>query len=362
MPQDQNLDPNDMSFIDSVASEQMGVTPQLPPAEPEAPPAKQDDKPTVQEQATAAVSPQTEQTNSKKDPFEYFDVDGQAYTPEQLRGMASRYKNLNYEHQTKVAPLKKSVEFLNTLRQQAAEGGQEINDDQMASIMQAAMEAYAKNPTMGKNKNPSSGDPARQDINMTQEHEGNTTGDINAQLAEWEANNAISLPPAYKEAIANSTRMSSQIQQLTDMVRGLTETNATTAAKAEETLNTAKTTHAEAGRQQIVNNMARIQNEFKFPDEAEKDFMAFVQERGYDLWELMDYDLSKKLATDFKNVQAAPELERLRAAAAKRQAFTGNLSPSPAANGAEPAAKGDPDMDFINQVADGHMKSRNMMG
>lgn len=359
MPQDLNLDPNDMSFIDSVASEQMGVPPQQPA--PEAAPAKPKDEPTVQEQATAAVTPATEQSNSKKDPFEYFDVDGQAYTPEQLRGMASRYKNLNYEHQTKVAPLKKSVEFLNTLRQQAAAGGQEINDDQMASIMQAAMEAYAKNPTMGKNKDGTSGDPARQDIDMRTEHNGNTTDDINAQLAEWEANNAITLPPAYRDAIAKSTTMASQIQQLTDMVRGLTEANAATAATAENTLKTAKDTHAEAGRQQIINNMARIQNEFQFPDEAEKDFMAFVQERGYDLWELMDYDLSKKLATDFKNVQAAPELERLRASAAKRQAFTGNLSPSPASNGSDPAAKGDPDMEFINQVADGHMKSRNMM-
>ena len=356
-----------MSFIDSISSEQMGVPPQQPPAAaaaPEAAPAAAKDSPTPQEQATAALPPATENSNGKKAPFEFMEVDGQAYTPEQIQGMMSRYKAQNYEHQTKVAPLKKSVEFLNSIRQQAmTDNNQEINDDQMSAILQAAMEAYAKNPTMGnKNKNTgTSGDPARQDINMSQEHNGNTTDDINAQLAEWEANNAISLPPAYKEAIANSTHMSSQIAELTEMVKGLTATNATTAATAEDQLNQAKNTNAEAGRQKIINNMQKIQNEFQFPDEAENDFMAFVQERGYDLWELMDYDLSKKLASDFKNTQAAPELERLRASAQKRQAFTGNLAPSPGDNGSVSKPAGDPDMDFINQTTDKFMADRNMV-
>lgn len=356
MPQDLNLDDNDMSLIDGIASEQMGVEPQLPPQEPQKP----KDEPTEQEKATTNVAPQTEQSNSQKAPFEFFDIDGQPYSPEQIKGMVTRYKGMNFEHQTKVAPIKKSVEFLNTLRQKAAEEGTEINDDQMAAILQASMEAYAKNPTMGKNKNPSAGDPARQDINMAQEHNATDPASLEAQLAEWESNNAITLPPAYKEGILGSSKMQQQLQELTNLVKSLTQTNATTAATAENHLNQAKTMHAEAGRQQIINNMQRIQNEFQFPDEAETDFMAFVQERGYDLMELMDYDLSKKLATDFKNMQAAPELERLRASHQRRQAFTGNLSPAPASNGANPAPAGDPEMEFINQVADKHMKDRNM--
>ncbi len=358
MPQDQNLDPNDMSFIDSVSSEQMGVAPQAPAPAAPAPEAK--DKPTPQEQATADVAPQTEQSASRKEPFEFLDIDGQPYSPEQIKGMVTRYKGMNFEHQTKVAPIKKSVEFLNALRQQAAEEGQEINDDQMAAVLQAAMEAYAKNPTMGENKNPTSGDPARQDINMSQEHNNTTPDNLEAQLAEWEANNAISLPPAYKDSILNGTKMQGQLQELTQLVKGLTQTNATTAATAEEKLTQAQNKSAETAKQQIINNMQRIQNEFQFPDEAEKDFMAFVQDRGFDMWELMDYDLGKRLATDFKNAQAAPELERLRASHQRRQAFTGNLSPAPGATGSTPAPATDPDMEFINKVTDETMQTRNM--
>lgn len=358
--QDENLDTTDMSLIDSLASEQMGVPPQNPQAAPQAAPKKE--SPTPQEQATAAVAPATENSNGKKAPFEFFEVDGQAYSPDQIQGMISRYKAQNYEHQTKVAPLKKSVEFLNSIRQQALAENQDINDDQMSAILQAAMDAYAKNPTIGaKGKQQGTqGDPARQDINMSQEHNNNTTDDINAQLAEWEANNAISLPPAYKQAIANNGTMASQIAELTELVKGLTAANATTAQTAEQQLNQAKGLNADAGRQQIVNNMQRIQNEFQFPDEAETDFMAFVQERGYDVWELMDYDLGRKLATDFKNLQAAPELERLRSAAQRRQAFTGNLAPSPGDNGATQKQATDPDMDLINQMTDKTMRDRNM--
>lgn len=358
-----DLDQNDLSFIDSVASEQMGVPPQQPaPQEAPQPAPEAKDKPTPQEQATAAVAPNTEQSQAKEAPFEFLDIDGQPYTPAQIKGMVSRYKAQNYKHQTEVAPNAKSLAFINQLRQQAEAEGQQIDDDAMTAIMQSAMEAYAKNPTMGKNKQGTSGDPQRQDINMSQEHNGNTAGDINAQLAEWEANNAIQLPPAYKEAIANSGAMMGQIQQLTELVKGLTATNAQTAATAQQQLEQAQSTHADAGRQKIINNMQRIQNEYKFPDEAEKDFMAFVQERGYDLMELMDYDLANKLAGDFKNTQAAPELERLRAAADRRQAFTGNLSPSPASQpGSSPQGQADADMDFINQVTDKTMKDRNML-
>ena len=101
--------------------------------------------------------------------------------------------------------------------------------------------------------------------------------------------------------------------------------------------------------------------EFQLPDEAEQDFMHFVQGRGYDVWELMDLNLAKTLAQDFKNNQQAPDLERFRQMAERRQAFTGNLSPSAGAGGAAtpPPGAADPMAD-INAMTDTIMKQRNM--
>ncbi len=359
---DPNLDQMDADLINSVVNQQMG---QPAPAQqqPQAQQPPQTPPPTAQEKATADVAPKTEGDKSKAEPFEFFDAgNGKVYTPEQLRGIASRYSDLNFRHQTEVAPNAKSLAFLNQLKQQAAAEGHTIDDDTMASILEAALTAYSSNPTIGNTGKPApqNGNPARQDV-AVQTQTGTAT-DMETQLQQWEQQNAVSLPPMYKDAIAKTGSLEQQIADLTAMVQGLTKTGAQTAQVAGEQLAQAQAAKSDAGKQQVVNNLNRIQTEFQFPDEAEQDFMAFVQGRGYDVWELMDYNLAKTLATDFKNNQQAPDLERFRAMAQKRQAFTGNLSPSP---GNAPAAQTPPtaaesDQQVIDGMVDTIMEKRFM--
>lgn len=355
----------DASLIDQMAAQQMGVDPALQQADPaaaqQAPAQPAEQQPTAMEQATANVAPQTEASASQADAFEFFDAgNGKIYTPDQLRGIASRYSDMNYKHQTEFAPNAKSVSFLNQIRAQAAAEGQNLNDDQMAEILEAALTAYVSNPTIGnKGQTPApSTNPNRSDVAI--DNQAGSITDIENALAQWEQQNAVSLPPMYKDAIAKTGSLEEQIANLTQMVQGLTQSGAQTAQTAEAQLQQAQQAQSDVGKQQVINNLQRIQNEFQFPDDAEQDFMAFVQGRGYDVWELMDYELAKTLAGDFKNNQQAPELERFRNIAQKRQAFTGNLTPSPGATGNMAPPTVDPQMADIDAMTDTIMEQRFM--
>lgn len=357
MATDQNFD---ASLIDAVASQQMGVAPQQaqPTAQPKTP------EPTAQEKASAQVAPSTEGTQAKADPFEFFDAgDGKTYTPEQLRGMTSRYSSLNYKHQTEFAPNQKSVAFLNQLRAQAQKEGQNLDDDTMASILEAALTAYTSNPTIGNKGQQAPTNPQQGRTNTPIETQTGTVDPNNIEnaLAQWEQQNAVSLPPMYKDAIAKTGNLEQQIAALTQTVQQLSQSGAQTAQTAQQQLQQAQQANSDAGKQKLVNNLQAIQMEFQLPDEAEQDFMHFVQGRGYDVWELMDLSLAKTLAQDFKNNQQAPDLERFRQMAERRQAFTGNLSPSAGAGGAAtpPPGAADPMAD-INAMTDTIMKQRNM--
>lgn len=356
------MDPNfDANLIDQLSAQQLGVEPQAaqqPPAAAQQPP-----QPTAQEKATAEVSPKTEASSAKADPFEFFDAgNGKVYTPDQLRGITSRYSDLNHKHQTEFAPNSKSISFINQIRQQAAAEGQVLDDDQMSQILEIALTAYAQNPTMGnKGQQPPANNQNPGRTNISIDTQTGSTPDMESALAEWEQQNAVSLPPMYKDAIAKTGSLEQQIAALNETVQQLTKTGLQTSQNAETQLNQAKQMNADTGKQQVVNNLARIQNEFQFPDEAEQDFMAFVQGRGYDVWELMDYNLAKTLASDFKNNQQAPDLERFRQMAQRRQAFTGNLTPSPGGTGSTPPPAADPQMDDINAMTDTIMKGRHMM-
>ncbi len=326
-----------------------------PQAAPQAAPAQAPQTP--QEQATQQVAPQTEGTNAKKDPFEFFEVDGKAYTPDQLRGIANRYKGLNYEHQTKVAPISKSVEFLNALREAAQEDGTPLDDAALASLLENALTAYStKNPTLGHTASQANAAPSgqpRSDTTVPITH-GNGQS-VQDQIAQWESDNAISLPPAWKDAMVASGDMKAQLGALNERLNQMAQLGQQTAQTAEQQLQQAQATHQDAGRQQLVNNLQYIQQKYQFPDEQEQDFMNFVQLRGYDTFELMDRTLAETLAQDFKNNLNAPEMERLRAMAERRQAFTGSLSPSPGGNtGGAPAPAVDPNQQAMDAMVATH--------
>lgn len=62
---------------------------------------------------------------------------------------------------------------------------------------------------------------------------------------------------------------------------------------------------------------------------------------------------------DYVAVKGTPEMERLREMAKKRVAYTGNVTATPGSASAG-GVKSDPNMDFINKVAEDAMKKRNM--
>ncbi len=348
------MDPNeDMDIIDSISANQLGIPPQ--PQEPQAKPAKQD--PTPQEVATSNIAP----TDKAKDPFEFFDAgNGKVYTPEQLRGIASRYSDLNYRHQTEVAPIKGSVKFLNELVSKTREQGVELDDDGLSNLLQTAIAAYTKNPTLGNQQQPQNQSLEREDEPVARQT--SSSNNLEEMMAEWEQANAISLPPMYKDAISRTGSLEAKIGELTNLVQQLASTNEATAKTAEGHLNEAKQMHSDVGKQRLINNLANIQNKYQFADDQEQDFMNFVQSRGYDIYELMDLSLADTLASDFKAIKEGPDLQRFRDMARKRQAFTGTINPtnggqSSAQPAAQPSSEADTD---LAGLTDAVMARKNM--
>ena len=370
---DQNdLTPEDMGLIDAVASQQMGVAPQSPqpdPAAPEAQPNQETPK-TPQESATEALPPTVEGSKPAQEPFEFFTVDmgdgrSQTYTPDQLRGIATRYSDLNYRHQTEVAPIKKSIGVLSQIRDAAKQEGVDIDDDKLSELLLQSLKAMSHNPTMGgdHDEGDDGTDPNRQDVSInTRQNNVQDPTNLENMLSQWESDNAVTLPPMYKDAISRTGNLEQKIGELTELVQQLAQAGASTATAAEGQLADAKNLRAEAGKQQLVNNLQFIQQKYQFPDEAENDFMNFVQGRGYDVMELLDRDLAEKLASDFKAVQQGPELDRFRQMAQRRQAFTGNTAPSAGGGDTNTATPPAPSQDdqFIGEMTDEIMKQRNM--
>ncbi len=370
----EDLSPEDLSMIDQISATQMGVLPQTPPPQqapqqvPQQAPQQAAPKQTPNEEVSQSAAPATEGTTQKADPFEFFEIDlgdgkKQALSPAQIKGMATRYKDLNYRHATEIAPVKKSIGLLNSIRQQAEADGNPLTDDALAEVLEAALSAYAHNPTMGKqgdpNKAPSN--PNRTDTPVQKPEASQNPNDLEDQLMRWEQENAVSLPPMFKDMLNKTGTLETKISELTDMIKNMATEGKQIADGAIGAVDEARKMHADAGMRQIMNNLQQVQMKHQLPDEAEKDFMTFVQERGYVLEDLFDAQLADKLGGDFKAVMQSPEIERLRKIAERRQAFTGTLSPSP--SGTNPSAPNtpDPDAEFIGQVADTHMRNRNMM-
>ena len=165
----------------------------------------------------------------------------------------------------------------------------------------------------------------------------------------------------YKQAISQTAGMSSQIEELKALVQQLAQSSNQTAAAAGEQLQQAGTQRAQAGMQQIQNNLQSIQQKYQFSDDAEQAFMTFVNERGYMLEDLMDKTLADKLGSDFKAVQQSPEIDRLRAIAERRQAFTGTSTPSPTGGAATPNPAPSADQEFMDAATQTAMRNRNMI-
>ena len=298
------------AIIDRVASNQMGVNPEQAQAPVEG------EKPTETEKAVEEGSPKVEPEAMAENPILYKilmgkDADGnddiREMSPEQISSTLKRYADLNYKN-AQMKPVNMVVEA-------------------------AIKNGLAKDPT----------DAARQLINLMKGAQsnpelGDTDGTTNVAekeaqsgdpLQQWEEDNAVALPPGYREQGQMMTQMLQQNQQLMAAVMKMVQG---AQAGAEQGANLAASGVADkssAMATRIANNLDRMAQKMGLAEDQAEDFRIFAFERGYTSEDFLDPEITMKVGNDYKNSMNSGEMERLREIAQRRQAFTGSVGNTP---------------------------------
>jgi len=359
----------DKAFIDQMAGQQLGDANATAPAQPQQPmpqqaqapqqpPAEKETPTTDQEKAAAKVSPKTEGDASLEESIKMFEVDfgdeKRNISEAQVRETFNRYRDLNHKHANEIKPMEPAINLVRDIMERAKANGKDINGDDMAQFLQAATQAYIKNPTMGAQKDntpDTKGEPVAGKRNLASEVEN--------QITRWEEENAISLPPMYRDGFATIQAMQQENAQLRDMMNQFLATSQNINQDAAQAAVSAESQANNAYRQQAANNLNMAQQKSGLPDTDEEDFFNFAFERGFTIEDFIDRDLTEKVMGDFAAVKNSPEMDRLRNMAQRRQAYTGAMSSTPGASGE--MAQPNPDQDFMNSVAEKAMRKRNMI-
>jgi len=315
--------PLDMAAaVDRIAAGQMGVDPQQMQPAPAAPAEPKD---SAQDKAAEKGSPETE-ADKMADAAVIYEVefgenDNRRLTPQQIKSTFERYSAMNYKN-AQMKPVNDVIEGL-----MAANPG--MSPAQLAEQMTAVIRAQESNPTMGNTQG-------------EQQQKPGNPNDLDSALSAWAEENAVALPPGYKEMLVgnmnNANSMQRQMAQLQAMMQQIMAGSQGVADAARDQVTNANNQRVSAIRQQIANNIDRAQAAAQLPDDAANDFMVFAAERGYTFEDFVDPGLTLKVVDDFKNTMNSPEMDRLRSIANRRQAWTGSLGGStPAAPGTEPA-------------------------
>lgn len=359
MQQDRQADTN---FIDQMTNQAMGIAQKdmndaaaqaqenanQPAADPKVP----EERPTANEKAQEIAAPMTEGDRAGEEPITYIEVDfgngdTRKLSASQVRDTMKRYRDLNYRHQTEVAPNQPILEYVNQIMQQARANGDEVTPQEVVQFLSTAAQAYAQNPTMGQQAAPSrqQGLPLPQDIDMA--------------MRQWEEENAVSLPPMYRDAASQLTALQQENQQIKAMMSQILQQAQGINTQAQQQVMDAGQVQIQNMRVMAANNLNNAQQRHQLPDSDENDFFTYAFERGYTIEDFVDPQLTDRVVSDFRNARQTPEMERLRAMARRRTAYTGNLSTQPSSGG-QPAPA-DPNQDFINSVAQQVMQRRNMV-
>ena len=344
----------DDQMIAALAAQQLGVpTPEAAPSAPaQVDPAKADAPTTDAEKMTEAVSPQTEGDKQREESFievDFGDGRKEVMSNSQIAGMTSRYKDLNHKNATRYKPMEPAIGVLEQLMQSATSQGHNVSGDDMAQFITAAIRGYTSNPQMGGQTDPTPDRPDGNDFN----------GQMDSDIEAWERDNAISLPPMYRQGF----KLMQQLMQENESLKGnmgqllnqAQQLNQEAAQQAQGAIETGDTAY----RQLAANNLNEAQQNFQLPDDAEDDFFDFAYGRGYTVEDFIDRDLTMKIMQDFSANRQTPEMERLRALNAKRQAFTGASSAAPSM-GAGSMPSGGANDDFMQSVAAQAMQKRGL--
>jgi len=309
------------------------------------------EEPTPLEQSAEAVSPKTEADLAKEEAFikvAFGEGDERTLSQKQIKDTYNRYSDLNFKHQTEVAPMRPVLDFATQIQQSVHQDtGQNVGADDIVQFLNAAAKAYMSNPTMGGQSDPTPDSP------------GVPLDSMEAEMSAWEEENAVSLPPHYKEAAGTMRALQEENAQIKSMVAKMSGETQNLAANAAQQVNSADAQAKITTQQLMANNLDAAQKATGLPDEDQQDFFDFAYGRGYTLEDFVDAQLTLNVANDFKNSKNSPEMERLKALAERRQAFTGNVGGTPGAAGT-PANTSSVDEQFIGQVADEFMQKRNM--
>jgi len=318
------------SLIDAIASKQMGVEPQQQAPQQEAP-----EKETAEEKAIEDGSPETEGDKMDMEAIlyeiDFGDGDMRKLNPNQIRETFKRYRDLNYAN-AQNANLNKVVEA-------AIKNGFAKSPDDAARQILNMMKAGQSNPQMGDTD-------GKTNVQQSEEQ-------VRDALSQWEEDNAVALPPGFRESQQQMAQMANNMAQLQQMLGQVLQQGQNAAQQGAQQAVEAQNMKGEAARQMIANNLDKGAQQTGLTDEQAEDFRVFAYERGYTEDDFIDPGLTMRVMTDFKNAMQSPEMDRLRDINKRRQAFTGTVSMTPQSGdvGATVAEDGDPTLGRLSQRA-----------
>jgi len=279
----------DQEQVARIAASQLGAPAPQQAAPAPAPEAPAEAPTTPQEKAEKTGSPQTEGDRQQQDPMVYkvkMGDEERALTPEQIASTFSRYKDLNYRN-AQMKPINQLAEGL--IERSGA------SPEQVAKLMQASLQAFTKNAQMGKQR------PAQDGVAKPQQPQPSAQQpDLNEEFSKYEDENAISLPPGYREGMGRIQRMEQQLQQGMNMMNQVLQRSQQGAQQGMQAAQTAQVDRNTAIKQTIANNLDRAQQSAQLPDAEGKNFMRYAGERGYTIEDFADANLAQKVVQDFK--------------------------------------------------------------
>ena len=309
-------------------------------------------KPTTAEQASKVGSPQTEGDKQQQEAVMYaVDMGGQKrnLTPQQISGTFERYRDLNHKN-AQMAPINKLAEGLMN-----RPDGKTYTPEQVAKFLDAAAKSMTKNATLGREqRNPQAGVAQGRPPQQPSQPQRN----MKDEFAKYEDENAITLPPGYREAGERMARMEQQMAAQNAAMQNMMRTAQAGAQKGVNAAQQAQGDRATAIRQTISNNLNRAQKDAGLADGDAQQFMAYAGERGYTAEDFADAGLTNMVVNDFKNQRNSPEFARLQEMATRRQAYLKSPSPSGGASQSPQANTQSATAQQFGRMSDMAMKNR----
>lgn len=318
--------------INRIASNQLGVPTQQAQTQQPAPPASQPQAPkappkdSAAEQAASKGSPDTEGDKMSAEAIIYeidfgdMDKEGnkkkRELTPNQIKSTFERYSALNHKN----AVYKPITDVID----QYMRTNPGVSTKQIAEQLANISKAGESNPTMGNTKGDKPG--------VYEKDTALKSGDVEASLKKWEEDNAVTLPPGFRDMMnmsaqgnSNVGAMQQELAQVKNMLRQVVAQSAGMADAAKAGFQSGENAQISAAKQTIANNLDRVQQALGLADGDAQEFQMFAAERGYTMEDFADPQLTIKVMTDYKNNKSSPEMARLRDIMGKRQAFTGSV-------------------------------------